>query len=142
MVKVRKNKQLINQAVDLALGVNDRGHKELLGMWLGYNEGAKFWLHVLNELKNRGLEDILIACVDGLTGFPEAIEVVYPQPEVQLCRVHMVRNSLKYVSWSHRKQIASLLQGIYTASTEEAASLALEAFKEQQGKAYRYIYEN
>ena len=111
-------------------------------MWIGYNEGAKFWLNVLNELKNRGLEDIFIACVDGLTGFPEAIEAVYPQREVQLCIVHMVRNSLKYVSWGQRRKIASLLKGIYTASTEESACLALEAFKEQQGKDYRYIYEN
>ena len=142
VVKVRENKQIINKAVYLALGVNDRGHKELLGMWIGYNEGAKFWLNVLNELKNRGLEDIFIACLDGLTGFPEAIEAVYPQREVQLCIVHMVCNSLKYVSWGQRRKIASLLKGIYTASTEESACLALESFKEQQGKDYRYIYEN
>ena len=105
-------------------------------MWLGYHEGAKFWLNVLTELKNRGLEDIFIACVDGLPGFREAIEAVYPHTAVQLCIVHMVRNSLQYVSWSQCKKIASLLKGIYTASPEQAASLALETFKEQEGKEY------
>ena len=134
--KVREHKQIINKAVYLALGVNDRGRKELLGMWLGYHEGAKFWPNVLTELKNRGLEDIFIACVDGLPGFREAIEAVYPHTAVQLCIVHMVRNSLQYVSWSQRKKIASLLKGIYTASPEQAASLALETFKEQEGKEY------
>lgn len=126
VVKVRENKQIINKAVYLALGVNDPGHKELLGMRLGYNEGAKFWLNVVNELKNRGLEDIFIPCVDGLTGFPEAIEAVYPQTEVQLCIVDMVRNSLKYVIWCQGRKIASLLKGIDTASREESACLALE----------------
>ncbi len=90
----------------MALGVNLRGDKELLGLWIEQNEGAKFWLHVLTELKNRGVGDIFIACCDGLSGFPQAIETVYPRTQVQLCIVHMVRNSLTYVSWKHRKQVA------------------------------------
>ena len=98
-VKVHQDKRVIKKAVYVALGVNMEGKKELLGMWMSENEGAKFWLSVLTELKNRGLKDVLIACVDGLTGFPEAIEAVFPQTDVQLCIVHMVRNSLKYVSW-------------------------------------------
>ncbi|MRO25536.1 IS256 family transposase, partial [Yersinia pestis] len=99
VVKVRHNGSVINKAVFLALGINTEGQKELLGMWLAENEGAKFWLSVLTELKNRGLQDILIACVDGLKGFPDAINSVYPQTHIQLCIIHMVRNSLKYVSW-------------------------------------------
>jgi len=95
VVKVRQEGRVINKAVFLALGINCEGHKELLGMWISENEGAKFWLGVLTELKNRGVQDILIACVDGLTGFPEAINNVFPQTQVQLCIVHMVRNSLK-----------------------------------------------
>ncbi|WP_198599613.1 transposase, partial [Escherichia sp. MOD1-EC7003] len=97
VVKVRQNGSVINKAVFLAPGINTEGQKELLGMWLAENEGAKFWLSVLTELKNRGLQDILIACVDGLKGFPDAINSVYPQTHIQLCIIHMVRNSLKYV---------------------------------------------
>jgi transposase-like protein len=97
VVKVRQDKQVVNKAIYLALGVNAEGHKELLGMWLSENEGAKFWLGILTELKSRGLEDILIACVDGLKGFPEAIQTVYPHTHTQLCIVHMVRNSMKFV---------------------------------------------
>ena len=99
VVKVRQEGTIINKSVFLALGINLDGHKELLGMWLAENEGAKFWLNVLTELKNRGLQDIFIACVDGLKGFPDAIMSVYPQARIQLCIIHMVRNSLKYVSW-------------------------------------------
>ena len=94
-----------NKAVYLALGVNLHGDKELLGLWIEQNEGAKFWLHVLTELKNRGVGDIFIACCDGLSGFPQAIETVYPRTQVQLCIVHMVRNSLTYVSWKDRKMV-------------------------------------
>lgn len=97
-VKVRQNGRVINKAVFLALGINIEGQKELLGMWLAENEGAKFWLSMLTELKNRGLQDILIACEDGLKGFPDAINSVYSQAHIQLCIIHMVRNSLKYVS--------------------------------------------
>ncbi len=99
VTKVRQDNAVINKALFLALGINLDGRKELLGMWLAENEGAKFWLGVLTELQNRGVQDILIACVDGLKGFPDAINTVYPQTQIQLCIVHMVRNSLKYVSW-------------------------------------------
>jgi putative transposase len=113
VVKVRENQRIINRALYLALGVDMHGQKELLAMWLGHNEGAKFWLSVFTELQNRGLKDIFIACVDGLTGLPEAIETLYPHARVQLCMVHMVRNSLKYVSYKHRKEVAADLKLIY-----------------------------
>ena len=141
MVKVREHKQIVNKAVYLALGINEEGHKELLGIWISVSEGAKFWLGILTELKNRGLEDIFVACVDGLSGFPEAIEAVYPQTEVQLRIVHLVRNSMRYVSWKERKGVAKQLKAIYTASTEEEGAVALEELKDQEGKAYVYIYE-
>ncbi len=112
VVKVRQNGSVINKAVFLALGINTEGQKELLGMWLAENEGAKFWLSVLTELKNRGLQDILIACVDGLKGFPDAINSVYPQPHIQLCIIHMVRNSLKYVSWKDYKAVTNGLKAV------------------------------
>ena len=102
-----------SKAVYVAIGVNLAGHKEVLGLWIAQTEGAKFWLQVLTELKNRGVQDIFIACVDGLKGFPEAIEAVYPKAEVQLCIVHMVRNSLNYVSWKMRKEVAADLRLIY-----------------------------
>lgn len=104
VLKIRQNNRVINKSMYLALGINMEGHKELLGMWLAEAEGAKFWLSVLTELKNRGLQDILIACVDGLKGLPEAIAAEYPQTKIQLCIVHMVRNSLKYVSWKDYKR--------------------------------------
>ena len=131
VVKVRENRRIINKAVYLALGINIDGHKELLGMWMSENEGAKFWLAVLTDLKNRGLQDILIACVDGLTGFPDAIETVYPQTQVQLCIVHQIRNSLKYVSWKERKAVAADLKQVYGASTVDEAELALAEFGEK-----------
>ena len=106
-VKIRDSGSIRNKAVYLALGVNLHGDKELLGLWIEQIEGAKFWLHVLTELKNRGVADIFIACCDGLSGFPQAIETVYPRTQVQLCIVHMVRNSLTYVSWKDRKQVAA-----------------------------------
>ena len=99
VIKVQQDKRVINKAFYLALGVNTEGNKELLGIWISENEGAKFWLNVLTEIKNRGVSDIFIACVDGLTGFPEAIETVFPKTKVQLCIVHMVRNSLRFVGW-------------------------------------------
>ncbi len=112
----------------LAQGINIEGQKELPGMWLAENEGAKFWLNVLTELKNRGLNDILIACMDGLKGFPDAINAVYPKARIQLCIVHMVRNSLRFVSWKDYKAVTRDLKAIYQAPTEEAGQQALEAF--------------
>ena len=128
---MRDEGQIKNKAVYLALGVNMSGHKELLGLWIADNEGAKFWLSVMTELNNRGFKDIFIACVDGLKGFPEAIEAVFPQKKVQLCIVHMIRNSLKYVSFKHRKQVTADLKEIYRAATEEQASLNLLEFGEK-----------
>ncbi len=128
VVKVRHGGSVINKAVFLALGINTEGQKELLGMWLAENEDAKFWLSVLTELKNRGLQDILIACVDGLKGFPDVINSVYPQTHIQLCIIHMVRNSLKYVSWKDYKAVTGGLKAVYQAPTEEAALMALEQF--------------
>lgn len=142
VVKVREDKSIINKAVYLALGVNLEGNKELLGMWISQNEGAKFWLNVLTELKNRGLEDVFITCVDGLTGFPEAIESVYPKAKVQLCIVHMVRNSLKYVSWKDRKELATDLKQVYGASTVDKAELALESFSEKWDSKYPSISQS
>lgn len=149
VVKVRQNGSVINKAVFLALGINTEGQKELLGMWLAENEGAKFWLNVLTELKNRGLQDILIACVDGLKGFPDAINSVFPQTHIQLCIIHMVRNSLKYVAWKDYKAVTSGLKTVYQAPTEEAALMALDAFAEtwedkypQISKSWRAHWEN
>lgn len=113
VVKIRQDKRVINKAVYLALGVSLEGKKELLGLWLSENEGAKFWLSVLTELKNRGVKDVFIACVDGLTGFPEAVAAAFPRTQVQLCIVHMVRNSLRFVSWKDRKTVAAGLRKIY-----------------------------
>lgn len=138
-VKSRQEGPLRNKAVYLALGINLHGEKELLGLWLAQTEGAKFWLSVFNELKTRGVDDCFIACVDGLKGLPEAIETVYPRTQVQLCIVHQVRNSLKYVTWKDRKAVAASLRTIYTASTEAAASAALVAFTEQWGAQYSAI---
>jgi putative transposase len=130
-LKMRAEGQVQNQAVYLALGINLDGYKELLGLWIGESEGAKFWLGVLTELQNRGVEDILIACVDGLKGFPEAIETVYPKTQVQLCIIHLVRHSLRYVSWKERKAVAADLRAIYAAATVEAAEQALESFEKK-----------
>lgn len=127
-LKMRSSGQVQNQAVYVSVGIDREGNKELLGIWVGETEGAKFWLNVLTELRNRGLKDILIACVDGLTGFPDAIQHVYPRTEVQLCIVHMVRNSLRFVSWKERRQVAQDLRLIYTAPTAEAGSQALDDF--------------
>jgi putative transposase len=128
VVKVRQDGRVINKAVHLALGVNLAGHKELLGLWMTENESSKFWLSVLTELQTRGVKDIFIACVDGLTGFPEAIETVFPQTRVQLCIVHMVRNSLSYVSYKDRKAVAADLKTIYSAATALDAEAALMDF--------------
>ncbi|KHI46737.1 transposase, partial [Escherichia coli] len=139
VVKVRQDGRVINKSVYLALGINTEGHKELLGMWLAENEGAKFWLSVLTELKNRGLKDIFIACVDGLKGFPEAINAVYPETRIQLCIVHMVRNSLRFVSWKDYKAVTRDLKAVYQAPTEEAGQQALEVFADQWDNRYPQI---
>jgi len=139
VVKVRQDKRVINKAIYLALGVNIEGNKELLGMWLSENEGAKFWLSVLTELQNRGVKDILIACVDGLKGFPEAIQTVYPQTQIQLCIVHMVRNSIKFVPWKDYKPVSADLKRIYQSVTEEEAHQALEQFAERWDDKYPQI---
>jgi len=138
-LKVRENQRVINKAVYLALGVTMEGHKELLGMWISESEGAKFWLAVCTQLRNRGMKDCYIACVDGLTGFPEAIETVFPQTQVQLCMVHMVRNSLKYVNYKQRAEVAKDLKAIYSAATEADAEFNLELFAEKWDKAYPAI---
>jgi len=138
-VKVRHDGMVRNKAVYLALGVNMSGEKELLGIWIAQTEGAKFWLQVVTELKNRGVEDIFIACVDGLKGFPEAIESVFPKTAVQLCIVHMVRYSLNFVSWKMRKEVAADLRAIYSAVTVEEAELQLMAFEEKWGEDYPSI---
>jgi putative transposase len=148
-LKLRTNGHVQNQAVYLALGINLQGEKDLLGLWVGESEGAKFWMNVLTELKNRGVRDILIACVDGLRGFPEAIGSMFQETVVQLCVVHMIRNSLKYVSWKERKVVARDLRAIYTAPTAEAAEAALAAFASRWdsrfpsiSKSWRANWEN
>jgi putative transposase len=135
-LKIRTEGRVQNRAVYVALGIDLTGNKDLLGLWIGETEGAKFWLNVLTELSGRGVRDILIAAVDGLTGFPEAIASVFPKTEVQLCVVHLVRNSLRYVPWKHRKAVARDLRAIYTAATAEAAEQALDAFEATWGAAY------
>ena len=130
-VKVRDGGHILNKAIHVAIGVNLEGHKEVLGLWTAQNEGAKFWLQVLTELQNRGVKDIFIACVDGLKGFPEVIESVYPKAEVQTCIVHLVRASLNYVNWKQRKEVATDLRQIYTAATAYDADLQLDAFAQK-----------
>jgi transposase-like protein len=127
-VNSRQDGKSCIKSVYVALGVNFEGHKEVLGLWIGETEGAKFWMGVLNQLKNRGVEDILIACMDGLTGFPEAVRAVYPQTRIQLCIVHMIRNSTKFVSYKDLKKVCADLKGIYSAPSEEGGRAALEAF--------------
>ena len=135
-VKVRDAGAVRAKAVYLAIGINMEGQKEVLGLWIAQTEGAKFWLGVVTELKNRGVQDIFIACVDGLKGFPEAIEAVYPKAAVQLCIVHMVRNSLNYVGWNKRKRVASDLKRIYTAATSDEAEQYLTEFEAKWEDAY------
>ena len=138
-VKSRQEGPVRNKAVYLALGINLEGEKELLGLWIADTEGSKFWLSVFNELRGRGLQDCFIACVDGLAGLPEAIEAVFPETQVQLCIVHKVRNSLKYVPWKDRKAVASDLRMIYAAPTIDEAEQALERFSETWDNKYPAI---
>lgn len=138
-VKVRHEGRVVKKAVYLALGINLDGEKELLGMWIARSEGAKFWLGILTELKNRGVLDVFICCVDGLQGFEEAIEAVFPQTTVQLCIVHLVRNSLRFVTWKDRKAVARDLKAIYRAATAEEAELELVRFAEKWDVTYPTI---
>ena len=138
-MKIRDEGRVMNKAAYLAIGVGMDGLKDVLGIWIEKNEGAKFWLSVFTELRNRGLHDVLIACVDGLKGLPEAIESVYPEAEVQLCIVHMVRNSLKFVSYKERKKIAADLKYVYRAATVEQAEEALRDFEEKWDNRYPMI---
>lgn len=139
VIPVKDDSKIQKKAFFLALAIRMDGQKELLGLWAEQNEGAKFWLNVLNELKNRGVQDILIAAVDGLTGFPEAINAVFPQAEVQLCIVHMVRNSLKFVPYKDRKLVAADLKKIYLSPSADAALVALDAFAEKWDSRYPMI---
>ena len=129
VVKVKQDGRIANRSIYLAIGVNQQGRMEVLGFWAAENEGAKFWLSVVTELKNRGVQDVLIACVDGLKGFPEAIESIFPQAQVQLCIVHLLRNSLGYVSWKGRKAVAATLKPVYMAATAEQAEQQLTEFE-------------
>lgn len=131
VVRSRASGAVQNKSVYLALGINREGEKEILGLWMAETEGAKFWVSVMTDLKNRGLQDIFIACTDGLKGFPEAIEAVYPHTQVQLCIVHQVRHSLRYVSWKQRKDVAAAIKRIYGAATLGEAEQALEDFAQQ-----------
>lgn len=138
-VKVHQDKRVVKKTIYVALGINMEGHKELLGLWIAETEGAKYWMTILTELQNRGLKDIFIACVDGLSGFPEAIETVYPEAKVQLCILHLVRNSLAYVTWKDRKAVAADLKAIYRALSEEQARAALADFASKWDAKYPTI---
>lgn len=138
-VKVKDQGRVSNKAIYLAIGVNMQGLKEVLGMWTSENEGAKFWLSIITELKTRGVKDIFIACVDGLKGFPEAIETIYPKTQVQLCLVHLMRFSLAYVSFKDRKAVASDLKAIYRAASADEAERQLELFAEKWDGRYPSI---
>ena len=148
-VKIRDESLVRNKAIHVAIGVRADGAKEVLGLWIEQNEGAKFWLRVLNELKNRGVEDILIAIVDGLKGFPEAIGAVYPETIVQTCIVHLLRHSMEFASWKDRKAVAAGLKTIYDAVDDKAAEAALTAFEngplgqkyQAIGKAWRRAWQ-
>jgi putative transposase len=135
-VKVRTEGRVINKSASLAIGINLEGFKDVLGIWIEQTEGAKFWLRIMTEIKNRGVKDIFIACVDGIKGFSEAIEATSPKTEVQLCVVHMIRNSLRYVSWKDRKALASDLKKIYRACSEEEARENLGSFAHKWDNRY------
>lgn len=142
VVKGRTDGKVVNKAVYIAIGINMDGHKEVLGLWIGDTEGSKFWLSIITELKNRGVNDILIACIDGLKGFPEAINAVYPKTEIQLCIVHMIRNSARFVSWKDRKKLCSDLRRVYSAPTEKSGLEALEEFNQKWGSKFPMIYRS
>ena len=139
---VRSEGRIVKRAVYIALGIDMSGKKDVLGMYVGENESAKFWLSILNGLKNRGVEDILIACVDGLDGFPQAIEAVYPKTEIQQCIIHQIRNSTKFVSYKDIKKLMADLKLVYAAPTEETALNELELFKDKCESKYPKIYKS
>ena len=141
-MKIRLDKQVVNKALYIILGIDKNGHKDVLGIWISETEGAKFWLSVLNELKNRGVKDVLISCIDGLKGFPEAIAAAFPQTKVQLCIVHMVRNSIKFVAWKDRKEIAEDLKKIYHCVSEAAAQEELQRFATKWDEKYPKISQS
>lgn len=132
--KVREDGRIITKAAYVALGINGEGHKDILGIWIGENEGAKFWLKVCTELKNRGIQDILIVCIDGLKGFPDAIHTVFPQTRVQLCVIHQIRNTMKYVSYKDQKAFMKDLKRVYGAESEEIAMQNLESMMDSWKK--------
>lgn len=140
--KVKEDGRYISKAFYTVLGVRVDGKKEVLGLYLGENEGAKFWLQVLTDLQNRGVKDILIASVDGLKGFPEAINSVFPDTQVQLCIVHQIRNSFKYVGSSNQKQFAKELKAVYQAFTKEEAEFELDKLEEKWGKKYPIVFQS
>jgi transposase-like protein len=137
--KVKQDGIIKNMAVYSMIGVDLSGRREVLGLWAGNNESSKYWLKLLNEIKSRGVEDVLVVCVDGLKGFSEAIAAVYPDADVQRCIVHQVRNSLRFVSWKDRKELAGDLKLIYRATSEESARIELDNFSEKWDKHYEYI---
>lgn len=139
VIKVRDQGVVQNKSAYIALGVGVDGHKEVLGIWLETTEGAKFWLKVISELKNRGIQDILIACCDGLKGFPQAIEAVFPKTIVQTCIVHMIRNSMRFVGWAQRKAVCAELRNVYSAPTEQAGLAELDAFEAKYAQRYPAI---
>jgi putative transposase len=139
VVKGRTDGRVCNKSVYTAIGINMEGNKEVLGLWIADTEGAKFWMNIITELKNRGLDDILIASIDGLKGFPDAINSVYPETRIQLCIVHMIRNSTKYVSWKERKELCRDLKKIYRAVTEEQGREELDNFAEKWDHKYPMI---
>jgi transposase-like protein len=141
-VRGREDGKSCLKSVYIALGVNFDGQKEVLGLWIAETEGAKFWMGILTELRNRGLHDIFIACMDGLTGFPEAVRAVYPDTNIQLCIVHMVRNSTKFVPYKDKKKVCADLKTIYSANTEETARDALEEFGKKWNDKYEMIYNS
>jgi transposase-like protein len=140
-IRGREGGAVINKAVNVALGITYDGRKEVLGMWIKDNEGAKYWMSVLNDLKNRGVKDILIVCIDGLTGLPDAIRAVFPETRVQLCIVHMIRNSVRFVGYKERRAVCADLRAIYQAPSEEAALAALEALGEKWNEKRPEIYK-
>jgi transposase-like protein len=137
--KVKQDGHIVNKAAYMVIGIDLDGNKDVLGMWIGENESSKFWLGVLNDLKNRGVQDILITCVDNLTGFSQAIAASYPKTEIQKCIIHQIRNSTRYVSYKDLKKVTAALKPIYKAATEEAALLELDQFEEAWGSKYPLI---
>jgi transposase-like protein len=142
VLKIRVDRVVKNIAAYIMLGITLEGKKEILGIWIGENETSKYWLTLLNELKNRGVDDVLIFAIDGLNGFNQAIEAVYPQAEIQRCIVHQIRSSLRYVSWKDRKAVAKDLKTVYTALTEEDAQITLSSFNNIWGKKYPHITQS